>query len=176
MLKKNHLKVYFLNFRRKKMNIISEILKNSLDYLFNLTGDLGIAIILLTILVKFLLVPISFKQKIGMQKSQKISLELVRIKEKYKNNKKKLEQELQKHYEKSAKGVLSGLVTILQLPIIYALYHAVLSMPLEAGTMLVPLVTTLNMADGAFIIPIIYVMTSLSSNILYTIPKDINSG
>lgn len=152
------------------MNIISEVLKNLLDYFFNLTGDLGIAIILLTILVKFLLIPISFKQKIGMQKSQKISLELEKIKEKYKNNKKKLEQELQKHYEKSARGALGGVITLLQLPIIYALYHAVLSMNFQAGTILVPWVANLNMSDGAFIIPIIYVMTSLSSNIIYYIP------
>ncbi|MDS0526177.1 YidC/Oxa1 family membrane protein insertase [Clostridium sp. SHJSY1] len=152
------------------MNIISEVLKNSLNYFFSITGDLGIAIILLTILVKFLLVPISFKQKISMQKSQKISLELEKIKEKYKNNKKKLEQELQKHYEKSAKGVFGGFIILLQLPIIYALYHAVLSMDFQVGTILVPWVTNLNMADGAFIIPIIYVMTALSSNILYYIP------
>src|SRR5690349_17287636 len=110
------------------MNIISEILKNSLTYFSNLTGDLGIAIILLTIAVKVLLITISFKQKISMQKSQKISLEIEKIKEKYKNNKKKLEQELQKHYEKSAKGAFGGVIILLQLPIIYALYHAVLSM------------------------------------------------
>lgn len=70
------------------MNIIFNIFNNSLNYFFNITGDLGIAIILLTISVKFLLVPLSFKQKLRMKEQQEVSKDLERIKEKYKNNKK----------------------------------------------------------------------------------------
>lgn len=48
------------------MNIISNLLNLALNYFFNITGDLGIAIIILTILVKIFLIPISFKQKLNM--------------------------------------------------------------------------------------------------------------
>lgn len=55
------------------MNIISNLLNLSLNYFFNITGDLGIAIILLTILVKLILMPISFKQKLSMYSQQEFS-------------------------------------------------------------------------------------------------------
>lgn len=69
------------------MNIISDLLNSSLNYFFNITGDLGIAIILLTILVRGLLMPLSFKQKLSMQTQLKLSKGLEEIKEKYKKNK-----------------------------------------------------------------------------------------
>lgn len=68
------------------MNIISNLLNLALNYFFNITGDLGIAIIILTILVKIFLIPISFKQKLNMFSQQKFSKGLEEIKEKYKNN------------------------------------------------------------------------------------------
>lgn len=152
------------------MDIISNILNFSLSYFFNVTGDLGIAIILLTISVKFLLMPLSFKQKLGMQNQQKLSNGLEEIKEKYKNNKEKLDIETKKYYEQNAKGMLGGLTSLLQIPVVFTLYNVILKMPMQVGTIIVPWVASLKMADSFFIVPAIYAISMLSPNILPYIP------
>lgn len=152
------------------MNIISNLLNSSLSYFFNMTGDLGIAIILLTISVRLLLTPLSFKQKLGMQGQQKLSKGLEGIKEKYKNNKEKLDIETKKYYAQNSKGMIGCLISLLQLPVIATLYNVVLMMPMQAGTMLIPWVVSVKMTDSYFIVPAIYVISMLSPNLLPYIP------
>ncbi|OOM15744.1 membrane protein insertase YidC [Clostridium saccharobutylicum] len=152
------------------MNIIFNIFNDSLNYFFNITGDLGIAIILLTISVKFLLVPLSFKQKLRMKEQQEVSKDLERIKEKYKNNKEKLDVETRKFYEQSAKGMIGSLTSLLQIPIFFTLYNVVSKMPMQVGSMIVPWVMNLKATDNLFIVPIIYMISVLSPNILSYMP------
>lgn len=152
------------------MNIISNLLNSSLNYFFYSTGDLGIAIILLTISVRFMLMPLSFKQKLSMQAQQKISKELEQIKETYKNNKEKLDSETKKYYKQNAKGMLGCLTSLLQIPVIFTLYNVVLTMPMQVGTILVPWVVSLKMSDSFFIVPVVYAISTLSPNILPYVP------
>ena len=152
------------------MNIISNLLNSSLNYFFYSTGDLGIAIILLTISVRFMLMPLSFKQKLSMQAQQKISKELEQIKETYKNNKEKLDSETKKYYKQNAKGILGCLTSLLQIPVIFTLYNVVLTMPMQVGTILVPWVVSLKMSDSFFIVPVVYAISTLSPNILPYVP------
>lgn len=152
------------------MNIISNLLNSSLNYFFNITGDLGIAIILLTILIKLFLMPISFKQKLNMCNQQKFSKGLEEIKEKYKNNKKKLEIETQKYCKQNAKGMIGILTSLLQIPIVFNLYNVILNMPMQVGTALIPWVVSLKMSDSLFIVPIIYAISMLSPNVVPYIP------
>ncbi|WP_017210319.1 membrane protein insertase YidC [Clostridium beijerinckii] len=152
------------------MNIISNLLNVSLNYFFNITGDLGIAIILLTILVKLILMPISFKQKLSMYSQQEFSKGLEEIKEKYKNNKEKLEIETQKYFKQNAKGMIGILSSLLQIPIVFNLYRVILNMPMQVGTALIPWVVSLKMSDSLFIVPAIYAVSMLSPNILPYIP------
>ena len=152
------------------MNIISNLLNLSLNYFFNITGDLGIAIILLTMIVKLFLMPISFKQKLNMYNQQKFSKGLEEIKEKYKSNKKKLEIETQKHCKQNVKGMIGILSSLLQIPIIFTLYNVISNMPMQVGTALIPWVISLKMSDSLFIVPAIYAISMLSPNILPYIP------
>lgn len=148
------------------MNIVSSILNTSLNYFFNLTGDWGIAIILLTILVRIFLLPMSIKQKLSMQQQQGLSKKMEELKEKYKNNKEKLEAELQKHFKQSAKSMLGCLISLLQLPIVFTLYNVILKMPVHTGTIIIPWVTSIKLSDSFFILPILYALTTLSPNLL----------
>lgn len=152
------------------MNIISNLLNLALNYFFNITGDLGIAIIILTIIVKIFLIPISFKQKLNMFSQQKFSKELEEIKEKYKTNKKKLEIETQKYCKQNAKGMIGILTSLLQLPIVFNLYNVILNMPMQVGTALIPWVVSLKTSDSLFIVPIIYAISMLSPNVIPYIP------
>jgi len=148
------------------MNIIFNTLNALLHYLFSLTGDWGIAIIFLTLLVRIVLLPISIKQRISMGQQQAISKKIGELKEKYKNNKEKLESELQKYYQQSAKSMLGCFVSLLQLPIVSSLYFVIIRMPVEVGTAIIPWAVSIKIPDTYFIIPIIYVLASLSPNLL----------
>ncbi|GFZ31404.1 membrane protein [Clostridium zeae] len=152
------------------MNIISNLLNSILGYFFNITGDFGIAIILLTLAVRVVLMPLSFKQKISMQEQQKLSKGIEELKEKYKNNKVKLESETQKYYKENSKSMLGCLTSFLQLPIFFSLYNVILKMPMSTATMLVPWVASLKMADNFFIIPTAYVISVLIPNLLPYVP------
>lgn len=152
------------------MNIISNILNYFLSHIFYFTGDWGIAIMLLTFAVKALLMPLSIKQKFSMLAQQKVAGRIEELKKKYKNNKAKLEEETQKCYQESSRGMFGCLVGFLQLPVIYALYTVVSGMPAQASTILIPWLQSIKLADSHFIIPMVYTTSALSINILNLIP------
>ncbi len=92
-------------------------------YQFFTKGDLGLAIIFLTLFIRFLFLPLTLK----FQKSQKEVLdfqkEIKDIREKYKDNKEQQVKALISFYQKKKFNPFSGLIWILiQLPILYALY------------------------------------------------------
>lgn len=148
------------------MNIIFNGLNTLLSHIFSLTGDWGVAIIFMTVIVRAFISPMSIKQKISMQEQQENAKIMQSIQEKYKNDKKKLEAEMKKYQEKSVKSMLGCMVTFLQLPIIFTLYNVILKMPAAAGTFLIPWVASIKLTDSYFIIPVIYTLTSLSPNLL----------
>lgn len=106
--------------------------------------------------------PISIKQKINMKRQQEVSKKIEALKIKYKNNKSKLDEELKKVYERNAKTMVGGLITLLQLPILSGLYMTVGKLPVEAITVIVPWVISIKTYDSNFIIPIVYTLISLA--------------
>lgn len=146
-------------------------LLNSLLYLFfNISDDYGIAIILLTIIVRISFLPLSMKQKINISKNQDLHKNMEEIKKVYKNNKKKLELEMQKFYKQSIKIMLVNFGSLLQVPIIYTLYNVILKMPVQEGTLIIPWVTSIQVADSYLIVPAVYTLITLSSNLISYIP------
>lgn len=120
------------------MDVIINIFKNIVEFFYHFTGDYGIAIVLLTITVKLILLPFSIKQRISMKKQITFTKKIEDVKVKYKNNKKKQEDELNKLYMENSKGLLGCLLPILQLPVISALYMSINRLQLESMSILVP--------------------------------------
>lgn len=152
------------------MNIIFDFLSNLLNSIFNFTGDWGLSIVLLTIAVRILILPMSIKQKKSMQQQQKLATKMQEFKEKYKDNKEKLNEEVKKQSAESAKSMLGCFVTLLQLPILMTLWSVINKMPVDAGTSLIPWVTSIKMPDRYFIIPLIYMIVSLTPSLLSYVP------
>jgi YidC/Oxa1 family membrane protein insertase len=103
---------------------------NLLLFIYKLVGNFGVAIIIFTILIKLLTHPLMQSQI----KSSKAMAELqndpdyLYMMEKYKNDKERLAQEQMKLYkEKGVNPTASCLPTFIQLPIIFALYQAVIA-------------------------------------------------
>jgi YidC/Oxa1 family membrane protein insertase len=90
---------------------------------YNLTGIWGVAIILLTIVVKVLTLPLTFKQMHSMKRMKEIQPELESIKKKYAEDRVRQAQEMQALFQRSGVKPLAGCLPMLvQLPIWIALY------------------------------------------------------
>lgn len=97
---------------------------NSLVAIYNLVGDMGIAIILLTIVIQFLLLPLYNKQIKGQKDLKKIQPKMKKIQKKHKDDKEKQSQELMKLYQEEGVNPLGGCLPLLiQFPIFIAVYY-----------------------------------------------------
>ncbi len=109
--------------------LISTPLYNGLIYLMDIAPwvDAGIAVIILTFLVKLILAPLSKKAVVTQLKVKQIENDLNLIKEKYKNDKQQLAMETMALYKKAGVNPFSGIFLVLiQIPIILALYSVFL--------------------------------------------------
>ena len=83
----------------------------------------GIAIIMLTVLIKLALSPVQYKQYLSQAKLKVLKPELDEIKEKFKGNKMKIQQETMKLQTVAGASPLKGcLPALLQIPVFYALF------------------------------------------------------
>lgn len=94
--------------------------------LFGLLSDFlpaGLAIIVLTILIKLMLSPVQYKQYLSQAKMKVLKPEMDAIREKYKDNKLKIQQETMKLQNSAGASPLQGcLPALLQIPVFYALF------------------------------------------------------
>lgn len=148
------------------MNIIFSFLSNLLNSIFNITGDFGLAIVLLTVGVRIALLPMSLKQKKSMQHQQELAVKMQKFKEKYKNNKEKIDEEVKKQSAESAKSMIGCLITLLQLPILMTLWSVISKIPVDVGTFLIPWVASIKVSDSYYIVPLIYMLISLTPSLL----------
>lgn len=103
---------------------------NILLYIYKISGNFGVAIILFTILIKIVIYPLmrsQIKSSAAMMELQK-SPEYIEMTERYANDKEKLAEEQMKLYKKTGVNpTASCLPTFIQLPIIFALYQAIIA-------------------------------------------------
>jgi YidC/Oxa1 family membrane protein insertase len=97
-----------------------------LDFVKGLVGNFGIAILLVTVLVKGLLFPLANKSYASMSKMKKLQPEVEALKGKHGDDKMKMQQEMMELYKREKVSPLSGCVPILiQIPIFFALYKVI---------------------------------------------------
>lgn len=100
-------------------------LYNTLIFIVNTVsfGDLGFAVIILTLLVKTILFPISKKSIVGQKKLQQLEGEIASLKQKYPNKEEQAKKTFEL-YKKNKVNPFSGCILLLiQFPIIIALYY-----------------------------------------------------
>ena len=95
--------------------------------LFALTGNFGVAIMLLTVVVRALMFPIAQKQFASMAAMRAVQPKMKAIQERYKDDLVKQQQEMAKLYKDEKVNPLAGCLPIfLQIPIFFALYKTLL--------------------------------------------------
>ena len=98
-----------------------------LDNLFRLIGNFGVAIIILTLIVRGLMFPIAQKQFKSMAAMRVVQPKMKALQDKYKNDKPKLQQEMLALYQSEKVNPLAGcLPMFLQIPVFYALYKVLM--------------------------------------------------
>ena len=94
-----------------------------IDYIFKIVGNFGVAIIILTALVRIVFFPLSNYSFKSMAKMKVLQPEMLRLKELYKDDVKRTQQEMMALYKREKVNPLSGCLPILvQIPIFFAVY------------------------------------------------------
>ena len=95
----------------------------TIDYFFRLTGNFGLAIVIITSLVRLIFFPLANYSFKSMAKMKILQPEMVRLKELHKNDKVKLQQETMALYKREKVNPISGcLPVIIQIPFFFAIY------------------------------------------------------
>jgi len=98
-----------------------------LNWLFHATGNFGVAIICLTVIVRLIMFPIAQKQFKSMAAMRKVQPKMKAIQERFKNDKARQQQEMLKLYQEEKINPAAGCLPILlQIPVFYALYKVLL--------------------------------------------------
>jgi YidC/Oxa1 family membrane protein insertase len=94
-----------------------------LDWLYSIVGNFGVAILLLTVLLKAAFFPLANKSYESMTKMKKIQPEMQALRERNKDDPQKLQQEMMALYKREKVNPVSGcLPMLLQIPVFFSLY------------------------------------------------------
>ncbi len=95
----------------------------ALDYFFHLIGNFGVAILLVTVLVKILFFPLANKSYASMAKMKSVQPQLAALKERYPDDRQKQQQEMMEIYRKEKINPIAGCLPVaLQIPVFFSLY------------------------------------------------------
>ena len=140
------------------MSYLYNLLKQFLALLLTTTdkyvGNFGVSIIVVTILIKIALLPLTLKQDKSMKEMKKIQPELEKLKEKYANDKQMLNIKTMELYKEHKVNPLGGcLPLLLQLPILFALFGVLRSgiIPTDSSFLWMKL----SEPDPFFILPVL---------------------
>jgi YidC/Oxa1 family membrane protein insertase len=138
------------------LEILAGPLLDLLRLIYGYVGNYGVAIIILTIIVRLVLFPLTFKGMKSMKRMQQLSPRMKKLQAKYKNNKEKLNKEMMELYRKNRVNPLGGcLPMLLQIPVFFALYSS-LSSAVELRTCSFHVwISDLSQPDGLGITPLL---------------------
>jgi len=95
----------------------------ALDFFYHLVGNFGIAILLVTVIVKLLFFPLANKSYASMAKMKSVQPQLQALKERYPDDKVKQQQEMMEIYKKEKINPIAGCLPIaIQIPVFFSLY------------------------------------------------------
>ncbi|MBN1525472.1 MAG: YidC/Oxa1 family insertase periplasmic-domain containing protein [Spirochaetales bacterium] len=133
---------------------IGELFKYPLDFFAGVTGNYGISIIILTILIKILFYPLTKKGQDSMKRMQSLNPKIAEIREKFKDDPKRMNMEIADLYKREKISPLGGcLPQLLQLPIMFALYNLFNNHFGLKGAPFIGWITDLSIPESLFKLP-----------------------
>ena len=145
---------------------IENLLHFVIELLYSITekmgfGSYGLAIILLTVVIKMILYPLTAKQIQSMKAMQILQPKLKKLQEKYKDNPQLMQQKLAALYKDAGVNPLAGcLPMLIQMPILMGMYYALFNFDyggVEPSFLWLP---SLSQTDPTYVLPILSALTT----------------
>ena len=143
------------------LKIIVKPLFIFLYWIYEHTGSWVFSILVLTLIIRVFMFPLGYKSTVSMLKLQEVAPRLEKIKQKYKDDPVKLQEEMMKVYSEVGFNPFSGcLPLLLQIPIFFALYKVlIITVDLKVSSFL--WIPSLADKDPFYILPIVMGLTML---------------
>lgn len=150
------------------MDFLSGIMQAGLTFFYNITimmglPNYGLAIILLTVVIKMALYPLTVKQVKSMKGLQDLQPKIKELQEKYKGNPEKLNKEMALFYKQAGVNPLAGCLPLLvQMPILIAIFFAIRDYHYvnEPSFFWLANLSQANPSDPYYIIPLLAAVTT----------------
>lgn len=185
------LKVYFGPKELEKLRSVEPTLDHAVDFgwftilaypllqlmrwLYGFVHNYGIAIILMTILVKLLTMPLNYKAAAGMAKMSKLQPQIKKLQDKYKDDKMRLNQEMMTLMRGSGANPMAGCFPILiQMPVFFALYRVLYSAVELYQAPFMGWIHDLSMKDPFYVTPILLTATMFIQQKLTPTPATVD--
>lgn len=140
--------------------IIARPLLHVLNFFYSYVGNYGVAIILLTIIIKIIFWPLTQKSYTSMKAMQVLQPQMAKIREKHKNDKERMNREIMELYKKHRVNPLGGcLPMVIQIPVFFALYRVLLGNIALRHAPFAFWLTDLSVKDPYYITPLIMGVT-----------------
>ena len=155
---------------------LADLMRMALAFCYDLTEmfgfpSYGVAIIVLTLIIKIILLPLALKQIRSMKGMQELQPQIKALQKKYKNDKVKFQQEMQKLYKEKGVSPLAGCLPLLiQMPFLVSIFYALQGYPYDPAHESFLWLESLGQPDPTYVLP---VLSALSTFVIswQTTPK-----
>ncbi|BDV41081.1 membrane protein insertase YidC [Geotalea uraniireducens] len=107
--------------------VLAKPLLHTLKFFYRYTGNYGLAIIIITVIIKILFYPLTHASYKSMKEMQKLQPKMNQLREKYKNDREAMNKAMMELYQTHKVNPLGGcLPMIVQIPVFFALYKALM--------------------------------------------------
>ncbi|WP_418185279.1 membrane protein insertase YidC [Aliarcobacter vitoriensis] len=131
-----------------------------LQFIQSYVGNWGWTIVILTILIKLVLYPLSYKGMVSMQKLKELAPKMKEIQAKYKDDKQKQSMHMMELYKKHGANPMGGcLPLLLQIPVFFAIYRVLINAIELKGAEWILWIQDLAEMDPYFVLPILMGIT-----------------
>lgn len=156
---------------------LADMMAWAVQFFYNLTASLGfpsygIAIIILTIVIKVLLLPFALKQIKSMKGMQEIQPKVAALQKKYKNDRAKLSIEMQKLYREHNISPLAGCLPLLiQMPFLVSIFYALQGFQYDSAHASFLWLSSLASKDPTYVLPVLSAVSTWALS-AQTAPKN----
>jgi YidC/Oxa1 family membrane protein insertase len=152
---------------------LAQPLFHLLTFIHGLVGNWGLSIIVLTIIVKSFLYPLSAASFRSMAKMRKLQPEMARLKDRYGDDKQQFSQAMMELYKKEGANPLGGCLPILlQMPVFLALYWTLMESVELRHAPFILWIDDLSAMDPYFVLPILMGISMFVTQMLQPEPPD----
>jgi YidC/Oxa1 family membrane protein insertase len=127
-----------------------------LKYLYSIVGNWGWAIVIVTLLIRLVLYPLTFKGMVSMNKLKELSPQIKELQAKYKKEPQKMNAKMMELYKKNGANPMGGcLPMIMQIPVFFAIYRVLLNTVELKHAPWIGWIHDLSVMDPLYILPVL---------------------